>query len=194
MRDCEHAIPLQCVRIACMCLAVLASACLYDDDHRCGRERVLQGLICVCKPGFVERASACEPAPPATDAGACQPGSTCDQDKDCCQGDHPLCRMSASGVGYCTTSDCQTSEDCPGGFFCAVEPEGSYCSRMPTGQGEHCESSTDCKGFDASFCGVGDPRGATCWVPNCTDQSCAPGYTCFDLSPYIPGAPKVCAQ
>lgn len=148
--------------------------------------------MCVCNAGTAERGGKCQPATP--DAGAGGPGARCDSDEDCSDlGEHRLCKHTASGSGYCTLSGCSKGEDCPESFFCVADTE-SYCSRPPTGQGKICSSSADCEGLDASFCGVGDPRGAICWVPDCTPNSCESGYMCYDLSQLLPGAPKACVR
>ena len=142
------------------------SGCLYDADHRCGDDRHLAGLVCVCNAGTEERGGKCQPAVP--DAGMGGPGAGCDRDEDCSElGERRLCKHTTSGEGYCTQSACSTNQDCPESFFCVTDAD-SFCSRPPTGQGKSCNSASDCQGLDASFCGVGDPRGATCWVPgNC---------------------------
>ena len=170
---------------------LLGAGCLYDAEHRCGDDRVLQGFVCVCKPGQVERSGRCQPAP--QDAGATGPGAECQHDADCTRGARPICRQ--TGVaGYCTEAGCASDGDCPEDFFCVTDAAPSFCARPPTGQGMVCSSAADCQGFDASFCGVGDPRGARCCVPDCTEHGCAPGYTCYDLSQLLPGAPRACVQ
>ena len=176
----------------CRCWLLMSGGCLYDADHRCGDDRHLDGRVCVCNAGTREQNGVCVMAVP--DAGAGAPGAECKQDEDCEADEHRLCKRTASGGGYCTRSECAANEDCPQSFFCVTDAAPSFCSRPPTGQGEHCSSSADCAGFDATFCGVGDPRGATCWVPDCTDGSCEPGYMCYDLSQLLPGAPKACVR
>ena len=172
-------------------VVVFVAGCLYDAENRCGSDRHLDGRVCVCNKGSEERDGVCQPALP--DAGAGGLGAACQSDADCVEGDHPLCKQSAGG-DYCTQSECARDEDCPESYFCVEDAAPSFCSRPPTGQGMPCGSAADCKGSDATFCGVGDPRGATCWVPDCTDGSCQPGYMCFDLSQLLPGAPKACVK
>lgn len=58
-----------------------------------------------------------------------------------------------------------------------------------SGQREPCVSSDDCAGFDATYC---NPVLSICMVPDCTEDSCDPGYMCFDLSMFAPGEPTVC--
>ncbi|MET0340461.1 MAG: hypothetical protein ABW252_05635 [Polyangiales bacterium] len=170
-------------------MLVLVS-CLYDPDDRCGDDmRHLEGRVCVCDPGTVEVSGRCAPTPPPT-GGL---GVACADDAACGDPAYPHCHRAEPG-GYCTMMGCTTTADCPQTYFCVRDGLPAYCARFPTGQGKTCRSSDDCKGLDASFCGVGDPRGATCWVPHCTDLSCAPGFMCFDVSAYLPGAPKVCVQ
>jgi hypothetical protein len=181
---------LQVFRSSCWLL--LCGACLYDPDDRCGDDRHLEGRVCVCNAGSEERNGVCEAALP--DAGAGGPGADCAADEDCEAAEHSICKRTPSGGGYCTRAECASDEDCPQSFFCVSDVSPSFCSRPPTGQGESCSSSADCQSFDATFCGVGDPRGATCWVPDCTDDSCEPGYMCFDLSQLLPGAPKACVR
>ncbi|MFT3924435.1 MAG: hypothetical protein QM778_17995 [Myxococcales bacterium] len=58
-----------------------------------------------------------------------------------------------------------------------------------TGQKEPCAADADCADFDATFC---DTRNNYCVVPDCMDGSCDQGWTCTDLSEFMPGLPKVC--
>jgi hypothetical protein len=174
------------------CWLLLYSGCLYDADRRCGDDRHLEGRVCVCDAGEVERAGTCQAT--ARDAGARGPGSACEQDEDCQEGEHRLCKHTPSGASYCTRSNCAGDADCRDGFFCVEDAAPSFCSRSPTGQGKPCSAQSDCEGLDATFCGMGDPRGATCWVPDCTANSCEPGYMCYDVSQLLPGAPWACVR
>lgn len=176
----------------CCFALLLCGACLYDADDRCGDDRRLDGDVCVCKAGSAERDGVCQAVLP--DAGAGASGADCERDEDCAAGEGSVCKRTASGSGYCTRSGCANDKDCPPSYFCVTDAAPSFCSRPPTGQGESCSSSADCSAYDATFCGVGDPRGATCWVPDCTEHSCEPGYMCFDLSQLLPGAPKACVR
>ncbi|MFT3924483.1 MAG: hypothetical protein QM778_18235 [Myxococcales bacterium] len=95
---------------------------------------------------------------------------------------------------------------CESGFVlngnaCKAEPKapvsdaGSDASASAehgyTGQLEPCSSNADCAGFDASFCNVKD---GYCIVPDCTADSCDPGWTCTDLSMFVPGLPMACTH
>lgn len=93
---------------------------------------------------------------------------------------------------------------CESGFVldgnaCKAKPEapaddgsgdaGSDAEHGYTGQMEPCSSSTDCSGFDASFCNT---LNGYCIVPDCSADSCDSGWTCTDLSQFVPGLPKAC--
>jgi hypothetical protein len=87
---------------------------------------------------------------------------------------------------------CTTAAQCGDGYFCATL---GLCKALPTGEGTTCAAQEDCKNYDANYCTIGYPKGATCMVSNCTgDSDCTPGRKCQDFSSIAPGTPKLCAE
>jgi hypothetical protein len=198
-------------RLAAVLVAAGLSACLYDADDVCSRNQELDGGVCECVAGAVPaedgdgctpcgahevvagaacvcaegytRASEeapCEPVPAGLNA-ACDPGGVA-----CADEQFAYCRATGDAAGYCTSSGCETSADCPDGYACAEDGEIRYCKRPPTGQGAPCESSADCAGYEAAYCETFVEH--ACFVSGCTSSpdSCHEGWECCDLSTYIP--------
>jgi hypothetical protein len=188
-----------------LALCAGTSACLYDSEDSCGDDRMFEGTLCVCKKGTVDKEGECvkaEPKPdpkPATDAGSGESGgglgAACADEGECENADFPTCHVAdGEDDGYCTKNGCSADADCADdGFYCTGETP-RFCKRLPTGQGETCTSQDDCKGYDASYCTIGNPFGVTCAVPNCSENSCAPGFMCMDFSMFAPGTPKLCTE
>lgn len=68
-------------------------------------------------------------------------------------------------------------------------PDGGSGDSEYTGQKAPCSSDADCEGFDANFCNT---LNGYCIVTHCTEDSCDEGWTCTDLSVYLPGLPTAC--
>ncbi|HEX3774486.1 MAG TPA: hypothetical protein VHV51_08475 [Polyangiaceae bacterium] len=188
--------------------ALLAPACIYDADHRCGPSQHLgDNSSCVCDDGLVLAGQDCVPCGEnetwqngvcvcsdgytrsSSDGGACVlggPGSSCDPDADassCTTPDAPICRDRGGGVGYCTTS-CTADSDCPHGFACDTTNSPATCKTAAVGEGDPCTSAADCAGKDASYCETALVH--VCLVPGCSvasSISCSEGWTCCDVRP-----------
>lgn len=177
-------------------MTIIASACLYDPDQRCGPHQVLiSNNRCACEPGFIPGDHGCEPCAENERElnGACvcvdgfarpaegvsceeipeQLGAACDNVSAPCEGSYPLCHAIDGSEGYCTNA-CQGDEDCSGGYKCHVDGGAGFCRRPPLGYGDSCETSEDCAGGEATFCEVIQQR--VCLVP------CSAGNTdgCFE--------------
>jgi hypothetical protein len=187
-----------------LALCASASACVYDSDEVCDHDRDLKSGQCVCKKGTVDKDGRCvkseaKPAAmPANDAGGSDGGpagigASCSHD-DPCQGELGFCLIAQDqDEGYCTKQGCSADADCGDAFYCSNESPRN-CRRFPTGQGDPCTTQDDCKGYDASYCTIGNPFGVACAVPYCTEGSCPPDLTCFDASMFSPGTPKLCTE
>jgi hypothetical protein len=170
--------------------ALLAAACIYHADDRCGEERVLKNGYCVCPDGEVDMDGTCVKKTEAP-SGL---GVACDvTDTPCADATFSECHLTDASSGYCTSTGCSTDAECGGDYYCAVSESPTFCKRTPTGQGAICTTSDDCKDFDATYCAM-SPTGKLCVVINCTDTSCSPGYACMDFSAFQPGIPKLCAK
>ena len=173
-------------------LAISASSCVYDEDDRCGPDRVLADSLCVCAPGLVAQGTACVPPEEPAPGGL---GLTCDASSmPCTDPVFSFCHVPTDETeGYCTTMGCTGNADCEGGYLCALTETPAFCKRPPTGEGMACAAEDDCEQFEASFCTVGSPSGVTCVVPDCVDDAdCSPGRLCMDLSGVVPGLPTLC--
>lgn len=175
--------------IAPACFAVsLLSACLLDDE-RCGPNMVLSQGLCMCVAGASVKNNVCV----IVDAGGPAPmsglGAVCSESVPCTDQTAPLCQTALSGERYCTSTDCARDADCATGYRCITSGSGSYCRRPSTGQGETCATTADCEKFDAKFCSM---TYKFCLIRDCTADSCDVGYTCWDASMIVPGAPFIC--
>jgi hypothetical protein len=196
-----HALVLVCCAVA---------ACVYDPDKPCGPNQVQNAEgYCVCLPGWiVEGGKGCvqcganeqvvsnkcacvaghmraTPAGPCTVVPmglntACRPASP-----QCPSATYAHCQPSAVGEGYCTSTGCAASAECPMGYSCRGPSGGRYCARPPVGQGKDCMRDTDCETGEAKIC---DPMFLKmCLVADCsvTDpEACHDGWRCCDLAPY----------
>jgi hypothetical protein len=183
-----------------------ALACTFDPDDRCGPNQEMYGddVRCVCVTGAVltpggcvlcdanemPGASGCECAPgyerPA-DGGACEEsamtgqGADCDAATPCADPLATHCETAASGMGYCTTTDCPATA-CTGDYACDEAVSPTVCRRPPVGQGRSCASSADCAGTEATFCDTVESD--SCLVQGCSlsADDCFIGWSCCDLS------------
>lgn len=73
-------------------------------------------------------------------------------------------------------------------------PEGGMGEPVVSGQGEPCSSQEDCADYDASYCTVGSPVAEICALPDCSEGDCPAGYTCTDLTAFMPGLPTLCLE
>ena len=184
--------------VAIMVLAVgLACACIVDDDARCSPKQFLDDGLCRCIEGTMQVGNGCVAsvldASMDADGGAAPEGglgATCSAEAPCTSPAYPSCQVAPSGAHYCTSTGCTGASDCPSGHACVTTGATSYCRRPYTGQGIPCESTATCTG-DARFC---SSFLRTCLVPDCTEGSCDPGYTCFAAGEFMPGTPNVCVK
>lgn len=162
----------------CECIASAVPAEDGDGCAPCGPDEVAAGTACACRDGYARAGEdePCEPVPAGLGA-ACTPGGVA-----CSGEDDSYCRATAETSGYCTSSGCATSADCPTGYACAQDGELTFCKRPPTGQGTACDSSADCAGYEATYCETFQAH--ICLVPGCTlsPDSCHEGWECCDLS------------
>jgi hypothetical protein len=186
--------------------SAMLGACLFDPDDRCGENQVVLGenLRCVCAEGYARTEAGCvacgehemvTPTGCACEDGyvrptanaACVPqgslGSECDDDAPCNDPVYSYCEPEG---GYCTNTDCESSEDCQGGYACDTSADPAICRRPPTGLGVSCTSDADCADYDATFCDLVVAR--QCLVQGCTVEpnDCFEGYTCCDFKPFVP--------
>src|SRR6266545_2841032 len=185
---------------------VALTACLYDPDDVCGPNQEQSELnVCECVAGTVPASAGCAMcgdnevpagsvcacvdgyARPA-DGEPCAPlpaglGEACDSGAaPCADATYSLCRTTDGTSGYCTSSGCETSDDCPAQYACTDDGDTRYCKRPPTGQGLPCQSADDCAGYEASYCETYQAH--VCLVSDCTvsPNSCHEGSECCDLS------------
>jgi hypothetical protein len=165
----------------CECVAGAAPAEDGAGCTMCGENEVPTGTACTCIDGYA-RLAAGEPCA-ALPAGL---GEPCDSEgAPCADATYSLCHAIEATTGYCTSADCETSDDCPSGYACSDEEGGgTYCQRPPTGQSVPCDSAQDCAGYDASYCET--IQGHVCLVSGCTQSpgSCFEGWGCCDLSSF----------
>jgi len=191
----------------CVLGSIGLAACVYDADDRCGEHQAFDEAerMCLCESGFVLADGECvscgahEVSGPTgcvcdegylrADASApCEPipagqGLACDAETESCPDPaFPYCHAPDAGEGYCTTSECSSSDDCSGGYACDLTVSPSVCRRPPAGLGQSCESADDCAGGEATYCDAYMTH--SCLVENCTlsPDNCFDGYECCDLS------------
>lgn len=183
-------------------LAQAVPGCLYDPDEPCGEGMEVYGdkARCVCPAGTVYTSTgcvacgehevatasgcACEDGysrPTADEACALTPdglGEACDPAAPACPAPYDHCEP-VDDSGYCTTSDCATSDDCKGGYACNAD---SVCQRPPNGLGKPCTTPAECEGTEATFCDTFIAH--SCQVQGCQldPDDCFVGYECCDLS------------
>lgn len=199
--------------LVCATLILAATACLYDNEHKCGPRQVFdEGLLyCVCDQTSVLKDGACSPCGanevPQNGACACKqgfvrggdgachenrtrlgqsctPGAACDDPK------YTFCATGAGGTGYCTQAGCTSTADCPSDYTCATWEAQPFCKRSPTGFLKACMSTADCAGNDADFC---EPlQSHRCLMSNCkvSPNTCTGGQLCCDLGKF--GLPTLC--
>jgi hypothetical protein len=193
--------------------SVVAVACIYDADDRCGPNMklsevdscqcvagfVLDGAACipcpegelasmgscVCPPGF-ERPSAGEPCQEASSVGGL--GSACSQAEPCESEEYAFCAQAGNGESYCTRAGCNASEECEDGYACEQAANASFCRRSPTGMSRPCEAAADCAGTEATYCETLISQ--SCLVQDCNlaVNDCFEGWECCDVSSY--GMPR----
>ena len=169
--------------------AVCVSACLYDADDRCRGGRVLSAGLCVCPPDTSLMGEQCV-AKMAAPKGL---GVACDTATHCEDETFSVCKMTAADEGYCTKEGCADDAECGGDYYCAKDASPAYCKHLPTGTDVECSSDDDCAEFDANYCAPANLEGVRlCVVAHCTENSCAPGLKCQDISKYRPGTPPLC--
>lgn len=197
--------------------ALIAEACTYDEDDRCGDNQVLfDSSTCICAPGYVMNGPECvacgdnevpsaagcvcaESYSRATPESPCEAipggvGDACDAQTPCTNPAYDHCQMGSATSGYCTSSGCTTSAECTGGYACDTAASPSFCKRPPVGAGEACTSSADCADGDATFCDA--VRTHSCLVQGCTlaPNDCFEGTVCCDLSRFGVPLPICVAQ
>lgn len=157
--------------VACAAL----SACLVDEDDRCGEHSVLEKDRCVCESGYGLVDDACvkcgkhekgslagctcesgytrkSETGPCVEVGGL--GAECESDADCLDELFPYCRVEDDG-GYCTSPDCEEgSEACDTAidYSCNTRESPAFCERPPEGLGIECADQKQCEGHAASFC------------------------------------------
>lgn len=174
-------------------LGLLAAACIYDTDHRCGTNEVLIDGLCRCVGGVIT-GNQCVVIDAGGPVAGGELGSTCTAGGgECTNPSFPSCQASPHGDWYCTTTGCASDADCSGGYHCVSGATPSYCRRPYRGQGIECSTSAECTAFDATYCSV---LAGLCLVRDCLPGpgACDPGSTCFDANQVFPGAPWLCVD
>jgi len=193
---------------------LLAAACVYDPDNRCGEHQQLDARgVCVCMAGNAQdpithvcfpcganeevRAGACAclqgysreaPGKPCA-AAPTGLGAGCSPTNMCKIAPYQHCQAPRAGESYCTSTGCTRSSDCTGSYSCDRSGTMPFCRRPPTGEGKACTSADECKGLEASHCETFFVH--TCLVEGCNPQdpaSCSDGWKCCDVTPL--GLPK----
>ena len=190
--------------ILALLLCSATPACLVDEDHPCGQHQAADAGACLCDEGYGlvgNRCVACGAHELGTLEGcACEPGyaragadgpcakleglgEACGQDADCVDPRYAHCQRDAD-AGYCTSADCESSDDCQVtlDYACNTYASPSFCERPPSGLGKSCESSDDCDGFEASYCE--SLSAGVCLQNECKDapESCHGDWVCCDLA------------
>ena len=193
-------------------LGLVAGACVYDSDDRCGPHQVLYNdQRCVCEPGAALTPTGCvlcvENEVPGTSGAGCEcaPGfsrpaagmaceavpaglgtacSTAAPIVPCSDPVYSHCEADASGAGYCTSTGCTSPADCTGGYACNTSGATSFCQRPPVGLGKACTTPDDCAGTEATFCDTFQTH--SCQVQGCSlaPNNCFSGFECCDLSAF----------
>lgn len=203
------------VRVATLpaLLALIASACTFDPDDRCGQHQIYNNHDrCVCEEGAALTATGCVPCGehelPGADrcvcvvgysrpaeGAACEPtpealGAACSADAPCADPTYDHCQPAANQTGYCTNRGCTSSSECSAGYACDLSTSPSVCKQPPLGQGKLCMTASDCADGEATYCEA--IRTHQCLVQNCSlsPNNCFEGWTCTDLSMY--GLPNLC--
>jgi hypothetical protein len=164
-------------------MALVASGCLVQDDDRCGTaERKYEFIFegCVCAPGHVPNADGigCEACGENEEVkgGACA----------CVEG---YARASASAV-------CESQLDAGGQLDAGSQADAGMPAPTGTrGQDMPCSSSSDCEGYDATFCMTLQAPNV-CLVQGCArgDSRCAQGRECCEVTvlPQLAAAGGLC--
>ncbi len=147
----------------------------------CGANEEVSGDSCVCAPGFAR----------LTADGGCEAselGGACSSEAEC-GNEYPYCTGEG---GYCTARDCTRNADCAEGWSCETAGEVRYCKKAPSGLGVSCESSDDCKDFEASSCDLLQTK--TCMLQGCAtgDVVCPNEWGCCDFSGLLGSPLSVC--
>lgn len=185
---------------------LLLPACLVDLEDRCGKHQRYDAeqAICVCDGDYALVGNECQPcaenevgssdgcvcaegfARPTPDA-ACEElaglGQECGSDDACGDASYGYCRIEVpEEPGYCTATECSTSEDCPTDYGCNTRQAPSFCERPPLGLGQACSSSDDCAGNVASYCETVVAR--SCVVNDCAPDpsKCHGDWLCCDIA------------
>jgi hypothetical protein len=175
----------------CMCVTGSVPAEDGDGCSPCGPNEVAAGTACACVEGYARASEGepCEPVPTGLGA-ACDPAGL-----PCTEGDYGHCQATAAEAGYCTSTGCDTSDDCPSGYACTDDGAVRFCMRPPTGQGHACASSADCADYEATYCETFVAH--ICLVSGCSlsPDSCHEGWVCCDLSGYgVDGLDTLCVE
>lgn len=194
--------------------AVFVGSCVFDPDNPCGTNQVLSERDdCICKDGLVfgEDGKTCVPCGEhqVWNNGVCEceegydmSGNTCVPIPpgwgDACSGQDPTCLdpwtcyVIDQTEGYCTKTNCSSSEECYAGYACETSENPTVCKRPPVGLNEPCENSEDCEDFEATWCDTFES--GTCQVENCTlaPDNCFEGYMCCNLPELLESLPTLC--
>lgn len=151
----------------------LLGGCLYDAEDRCEGVEVYDesSQLCLCPKGYALTPEGCDKCGKNEIVGA----SAC----ECAAG------FSRSGA----TDSCEEAEPPPAGDAGSAS-DGRLSAE---GEGDVCDTDTDCTGPDANFC---DPMFKTCSITGCSleTNNCPDAYACCDVSAFAPGAPPVCIR
>ena len=195
-------------------LGMVAGACTFNPDDRCGPHENIYGNndVCVCEEGAALTASGCVPCAehevPGADGCVCADGysrpvanaacelapvalgAACSTDAPCADASYNHCQPAANGTAYCTNTGCASSNDCSDGYGCDANASPTVCMRPPSGLGKACMSATDCADGEATYCESFMTH--QCLVQDCTlsPDNCFPGWVCMDLSTF--GLPNLC--
>jgi len=162
----------------CECVAGTVPVGATAGCELCGDHEVAAGDACICADGYARAAEgeACGLASGGL-AAPCASGSL-----PCADAAYDYCRPVDGTDGYCTSTGCTGSDECPSGYDCVEDGATRYCRRPPTGQGAPCATGADCDGYEASYCETYQAH--ICLVPDCSisPDSCHEGWVCCDLS------------
>jgi hypothetical protein len=191
---------------------LVAGACIYDSDHRCGPAMTYVDAIrtCVCNDDAIAVPGGCQVCAadevPVGGSCACRAGQTknadnlcvvvaglgdpCDtQSSPCTDAMYSYCDVRHGGTAGTCANRCASNDECGAAYTCATWEPAPYC-RTFDGAGATCASPSDCTG-DAKFCDTFTTH--SCVVSDCslTDHDCPRGTLCCDFSGF--GLGTLCA-
>ena len=151
----------------CVCKVGFVVAPDGDSCIACGENEVAVAGECQCEEGYGRTSAdgACEEVA----AGTPVLGGRCAADDECFD-PYGYC-VSAEGDGYCSSTGCSSNADCEAEWTCTEDSDLSFCRRPPTGLGEACGSSDDCRDFEASYCEMVQSKA-------CQEAGCGKGVPC----------------